>query len=85
MDQQMLFQSNTNFKYIDGVDGLINPETSALMKKYFEYMGVSDSSQPVDFERSIMITSYKNKYNFKRQHITRGSLGLIQSSFLLMN
>jgi glycosyl transferase family 25 len=32
-----------------------------------------------------MMAEYKPKYNFKRQHITKGSLGLIQSAFVLMN
>jgi GR25 family glycosyltransferase involved in LPS biosynthesis len=85
MDKQMVFQSNTNFKIIEAIDGSNNSETNALMKKYFEYMNISNSSQHVEFNRSIMIPSYKHKYNFKRQHLTRGSLGLIQSSFLLLS
>jgi glycosyl transferase family 25 len=85
MKQQMLFQSNTNFKFIEAIDGSTNPETISLMKKYFDYMGIQNSSQTVTFDKSIMNSSYKNKYNFRRQHITKGSLGLIQSAFLLMN
>jgi hypothetical protein len=37
MSQQMLFQSNTNFKFIDAIDGSTHSETSSLMQKYFNY------------------------------------------------
>jgi len=83
--QQMIFQSNTNFKFIDAIDGSTDSETGALMKKYFQYMNVRKSSQAIEFDRTTVLSSYKNKYNSKRQHINRGSLGLIQSAFLLMN
>lgn len=85
MEKQMLFQCNTNFKFIEAIDGSNNSETNVLTKKYFEYMNVKHPSQSVEFHRSIMVASYKYKYNFKRQHLTRGALGLIQSSFLLMS
>ena len=85
MIRQMLFQSNTNFKFIEAIDGSANSETRVLMRKYFEYMDVRNTSQHVAFDRSTMVSSYKNKYNFKRQHITKGSLGLIQSVFLLLS
>jgi glycosyl transferase family 25 len=85
MNQQMLFQCNTDFKFIEGVDGSTSLETAALMKKYFSYMGVRNSYQPIEFDKSTIDISYKLKYNFKRQHINYGSLGLLQSSFLLLN
>jgi GR25 family glycosyltransferase involved in LPS biosynthesis len=85
MELQMSFQSNTNFKFIEGIDGSTDLETAALMKKYFKYMNIQNDSQDVPFSSSTMIDSLKNKYNFKRQHITKGSLGLIQSIFLLLN
>jgi len=85
IEQQMLFQSNKNVKFISAVDGSINSETGRLMKKYFDYMNIKNSSQQVAFDRSKMESSYKIKYNFKRQHITHGSLGLLQSAFLVMN
>jgi glycosyl transferase, family 25 len=85
MMKQLLFQSNTNFKFIDAVEGLVNPETDVLIKKYFQYMNLENSSQGVSYSASIMLTHLKEKYNYRRQHITRGSLGLIQSIFLLLN
>jgi glycosyltransferase involved in cell wall biosynthesis len=84
MTKQMLFQSNTNFKFIEAIDGSTHSETGALMGKYFEYMGVQNKSQSVEYHRSKMLPAYKGKFNYPRQHITRGSLGLLQSVFLLL-
>jgi GR25 family glycosyltransferase involved in LPS biosynthesis len=84
MNIQLKYQSNKNFKFIEAIDGSSNPETSNFMKKYFEYMNIKNNSQLVSFDRSKMVSSLKNKYNFRRQHITMGALGLIQSAFLLM-
>jgi GR25 family glycosyltransferase involved in LPS biosynthesis len=85
MEKQMLFQSNTNFEFIEAIDGSDNPETNVIMKKYFQYMNVRSASQAVGFNSSTMIASYKQKYNYSRQHLSRGALGLIQSAFLLMS
>jgi glycosyl transferase family 25 len=85
MNLQMSFQSNTSFTFIEAIDGSTNSEIDALMKKYLKYMNVTNDSQHVSFNSSIMVNSLKNKYNFKRQHITKGSLGLIQSALLLLS
>jgi GR25 family glycosyltransferase involved in LPS biosynthesis len=85
MIKQMTFQSNVNFKFVEAIDGSSNPETLSLMKKYFEYMDVKNDKQRVSINRSIMKSSLKDKYNFSRQHITKGSLGLMQSVLLLMS
>jgi glycosyl transferase family 25 len=85
MTRQMVFQSNTNFKFIEAIDGSTNSETGALMNKYYEYMGLQSKTQAVEYHRSKMLPAYKHKFNYPRQHITRGSLGLLQSAFLLLS
>lgn len=84
MKEQLSFQSNSSFEFINAVDGVRDESSIAYMNKYFSYMGITNKSQPITFERSIMSPAYKLKYNYSRQHITNGSLGLIQSAFLLL-
>jgi glycosyl transferase family 25 len=84
MEDQLAFQSNKNFKFIVGVDGKNSPTTIGFMEKYYEYMGVKSNSELVSIKKSTMMEKYKHKYNYSRQHITNGSLGLIQSVFLLL-
>ena len=82
---QLQFQNNTTFKFINAVEGKKDIDNFNLMKNYSNYMNITNNSDKISFDKSIMLDKYKSKYNFSKQHITRGSLGLIQSIFLLFN
>ena len=69
--QQMKLINNIHYELIEGIDGY---DTSATNLIYTNYL----------LNRNTQSNFYKNnmiKYNLKKQHITPGSFGLLQSIF----
>ena len=86
MVKQMQIINNNTFEFIEAVDGTIDKDTQFLYDKYLHYL--SENITKINISENIMINInkiYKSKYNYKRQHITKKSLGLIQSIFNLLN
>jgi glycosyl transferase family 25 len=83
--EQLRFQKNTTFKFINAIEGKKDNDNFKLMQNYYTYMDINKDSDKISFDKSIMLNKYKGKYNFLRQHITRKSLGLIQSIFVVLN
>jgi len=85
METQLHHISHTNFKFIEAVEGKSDNDNSNYIKLYYEYMGIRNTSDEILFNKSCIEDKYKEEYNYKKQHITKGSLGLIQSVFKLLN
>jgi GR25 family glycosyltransferase involved in LPS biosynthesis len=81
MMKQLVMMNNTNYEFIEAVDGSKNDETEKLMKCYLDKMFFD----VVKLNNEI-ITLKKDytKYINTKQHITKGSLGLIQSIFCVL-
>jgi len=77
MLKQMQLMGHTEYVFWEAVDGSVDPSTADLYKKYVEEWYKSSDN---------LLKGYNVRlyYNMSRQHITRSSLGLLQSVFSLL-
>jgi glycosyltransferase involved in cell wall biosynthesis len=86
MMKQLMIMKNNNYEFIEGINGNISVDTTILFDNYINNYFVNRIIHSVTINNEILeLKNDFSKYINKKQHITKGSLGLLQSIFKILN
>jgi GR25 family glycosyltransferase involved in LPS biosynthesis len=75
MLKMMKFMNNTQYEFIEGINGNENEDSEKIYNNYLKMFN------PEMYFKLFKEKNVKCYYNPSKQHITKGSLGLLQSIF----